>query len=621
MLNVEISYHLLIVEVFNRLICTNSINETISLEVFSEYFELADYHSEIKSQYLNAHAVEGLEMLKNEGYSIYCLSDFYTTAQVLKKIMEFHKIKHLFDDVFVSADFNASKQNGNLYLKILEKFNLEPKQVFMIGDNLWSDQEKATAAGIQSLRIPNRKFSKTNFRSSIGADSKDYRRILKKLNRHCNQKSTPPNSDYILFYTVFIERLYHLAKTKNLKNILFLSREGLYLKKLFDYYQNKVALKQEHKIRSHYLKTSRQASMLVALKEIDDEEFQFLRKKYPNISLEAFLKNLDFSEESIVNIIKDVNLEVDSKTKIDRFLDSEIYNRLVDNILFRKTYEVKRREQKIAFADYLSSFKIDFFSEGMHLADIGWGGSMQERLFDYFEGKVHVHGYYLGIREVYTICEKTKRYGLNFSVFPYPTYSDHIFRGNIELNEQLLSAPHGSTVSYTGPDNKFAKEFHYEDEKRIYHEHILDIQDFMFDAFKNLLDALESICYDKDTVQKEMMDYALRIGIFASKKNIIGAMKISEGFYTNVGDFSQGLTIGTNMNKKMIFKELKKVVLTPDKMFRYVLRVKPYLYTKNLYFLVYFLPTYLFYAYMKWNLWFRKSILAKNAYLKYSYLK
>jgi predicted HAD superfamily hydrolase len=93
-LTLEVAYKQVINEVYNRLLCTNNLSG-ISLHVFSEYFELADYYSEIKVQYLNSIAIESLKTLKDNGCEIYCLSDFYMSSAVLKKVMDYHSIKHI----------------------------------------------------------------------------------------------------------------------------------------------------------------------------------------------------------------------------------------------------------------------------------------------------------------------------------------------------------------------------------------------------------------------------------------------------------------------------------------------------------------------------------------------
>jgi len=349
------------------------------------------------------------------------------------------------------------------------------------------------------------------------------------IRRH--KKGVEKRGDFILYYTVYIERLYQHLKKRGISNILFLAREGLFLKKLFDHYQKHNALRSQDLIKTHYFKTSRQASMLVALEEVDVEKYTFLRRKYPNLSPINFLQNLTFSEDLIAAIIGDLNLHEIANEVIIDFLDSEVYQKIKKNDRFRNAYDTIRFDQKRAFEKYLDSFEIDFEEEGMHLADIGWGGSMQECLYDYFGGKVEVHGHYLGLTEIYSIDKEKARWGLNFSVYPYTTYHDNILRGNTELNEQLLSAGHGSTLSYN-ESKPFTNEFHHEVENRAYEEHISEIQQFMFEKYKVLLEDLDSICYDDMIVQNEMTEYALRSGLFASKRKIASAMNISKGFYS-----------------------------------------------------------------------------------------
>nr|WP_159023892.1 HAD hydrolase-like protein [Formosa sp. L2A11] len=617
-IHIEIPYDILIKELYNRLLCSNVITD-ISYLKFQKYFEKAEIAVELNVQFLNENTVRELKKLKDKGFEIYCVTDFYTSKKVLLKILESHKIDCLFNDVFVSSECKKSKHNGTFYSYLIDILDLDPTNVIMIGDNLKHDIVNAEKNKLNTLYIPNKEFSKTKIKFSYGSDTKDYKHIINALYKRCNSKNVPVNSDYILFYFTYTERLYFKLKNKGIKDIFFLSREGLYFKKLFDFYQNYYALSEEDVINTHYLKTSRQASMLVSLESLDIETFSFLRLKYPKLSPKGFLNNFDFKADVVNNIISSLKLESIQSVSISNFFDSELFQLLKQNKLFISHYEKKRLEQKIYFDTYLKSFNVDFVSDGLHLADIGWGGTMQERLFDYFKGEVKVYAYYLGIREVYNITEQTKRFGLNFSVYPYASYSDHILRGNIELNEQLLSAPHGSTVSYDINSATFSNEFHQADEKRIYDDYISKIQDYMFEQFQVLIEAFDKICYSTAIEQEHMTDYALRIGIFASKHKISEMMKISEGFYSNVGDFSKGLTIDTDRSKKDILLSVKAFILTPEKLFRYLLRLKPYLFINHKFLLLALFPSHLIYWYIKFNIWVRRSVLLKRFYLKYTY--
>ncbi|WP_299782690.1 HAD family hydrolase [uncultured Formosa sp.] len=617
-LHIEIPYELLIKEVYNRLICCDLVRD-ISFSKFQNYFEKTEVTVELKVQFLNENTVKELIKIKNKGSDLYCVTDFYTSKKVILNILQSHKIEHLFDDVFVSSECEKSKHNGNFYTYLIDILGLDPTHIIMIGDNLKHDIVNAEKSNLNTLYIPNKEFSKTKIKYSYGSDLKDYKQIVNSLYKRCNSKHVPANSDYILFYFIYIERLYFKLKKACINDIFFLSREGLYFKKLFDFYQSYYALTDEDLIKTHYLKTSRQASMIVSLESIDDEAFSFLRNKYPKLSPKGFLNNFNFDDDLINEIITRLNLESIQSISIPNFLDSDVFEALKQNELFVTHYDKTRLEQKAYFDAYLKSFNVDFVTDGLHLADIGWGGTMQERLFDYFKGEVKVYAYYLGIREVYNITDTTKRFGLNFSVYPYTSYSDYILSGNIELNEQLLSAPHGSTISYDINSPTFSNEFHQADEKRIYKDHISKIQNFMFEQFKILINDFDKICYSREIAQEQMVNYALRIGIFASKRKISKMIKIFEGFYSNVGDFSKGLTINTDRSKKDILVSVKTFILRPEKMFRYLLRVKPYLFTKHKFLLFAFFPSYLIYWYIKFNIWIRRSFLMKQFYLKYTY--
>ncbi len=615
----EVEYVELIQEIYNRLQCSKVL-KPITVGQFIHLFELAEVKAETALQYLNTELITLLGALKGRDYNLYIVSDFYTSSRVLEKILADHDLANLFDAIFVSSEIAKSKFKGNLYPFLLGELKIDPKSAVMIGDNGTSDFKNAQKHGLQAIHVPNKHESKTKKRYLLGSDEKDLRRITRKLYRDCNNGKAPANSDYLLFYAVYIERLYKQAIKMEIQNLFFLSREGLFLKRMFDHYQDQTCLRENDKIQSHYFKTSRQASMLVSLEEVDKEQYPFLRRKYPNLSLTAFLRNFTFSEELICHIVAEMECQGGEDEVIYDFLESDLYRALKANNTFQKAYQKNRIGQQKAFQTYLDSFGVDFEKEGMHLCDIGWGGSIQQGIYKYFQGKVKVCGYYLGLNEVYDIHGNTPRWGLNFSVYPYPTYTDRILRGNTELSEQLLSAGHGSTVSYNHLDS-FVNEFHHEGEKKVFDEHIANIQEFMFTKYQKLIRDFGQICYDDDLMQTEMTDYALRVGLFASKRKVANAMKMAEGFYTNVGDFSNGLKISPKKYTKNLSGLIRTFILDPSQLFPLLLRIKPYLYSRKRYFLAYLAPMRLAYSYIKLNRWVKKNWLNNISRFKYDYLR
>jgi hypothetical protein len=300
-----------------------------------------------------------------------------------------------------------------------------------------------------------------------------------------------------------------------------------------------------------------------------------------------------------MKIAEDAGLLKDYNKVISNFLDSEIFKNLLQNPLFIREYNTTRTNQKEYFNSYLKSFNVDIKTEGFHLSDVGWGGTMQNRLYDFFEEKIEVHGYYLGVREINNIRKRTIKHGLNFSVYPYVDFFDHILMANVELNEQLLAAGHGSTLAYTNDPDSRTIEHHEENDKRVYDAYIEDTQNHMFERFKELTKSFKLICYDHHLEQYEMMDHALRIGLFASKRKVKRENDIYKGFYQNVGNFSVGLAIGENFSKKEKLNLLSTFLLKPEEAFRYVLRLKPMLLRRKKYLFAYLIPSTLIYYYIK----------------------
>ncbi len=588
----EIGYQDLIEEVYNRMVCSNKM-QGISIANFINHFENSDLRAESLVQHVDEKLLNTLQELKSKGYKIYCLSNTLTSIAFIEKCLINLGINTLFDGIYNSSELNYDKKNTTFYNYLLNALNLNKNEAFGIVSN----KANTKTDGFTILQVTESE-STSNLKIDTTTDQERYRKIVRDLYIDCNSKSAPPHSDYILFYYVYIERLYKKAKKDKLKNIFFLAREGLFLKKLFDHYQEEIALNEEDKIKSHYFKASRNSLMLVSLKDIKIEEFSYLRRRWPDLSINSFLNNFHFSEDLIIKIVESAGLKEREKV-VAGFLNTETFNHLIKDPVFIKAYDDTRNSQKKYFEDYLNSFNVDIKTEGIHISDVGWGGTMQNRLYDYFEEKIEVHGYYLGVREVNNIRERTKKNGLNFSVYPYLDFFDHILMANVELNEQLLAAGHGSTIAYTDKANSYTIEHHEENDKRVFEHYIEETQNHMFKCFEKITQSFKTVCYDYDLEQYEMTDHALRIGLFASKRKTKREIDIYKGFYQNVGNFSVGLAIGENFDTKQKLNLLHNFLLKPEEAFRYVLRLKPIFLRKKMYLFAYLLPSSLIYYYIK----------------------
>ncbi len=603
----EVNYRHLVKEVYNRLV-NNNILQNTDYTIFEKIFENADYISEVSTQFKNDKLINSLDILKKKGYKIYLVTDFFLSKSLIHRIVNFHEIQSLFDDLFVSCELSKSKEKGTIYPYILSKVNLVAEEVIMIGDNLNSDVINAGIHGIKSIHTKHKSHHFRNKKNLFGKDSKQFKKACKSIEREC-RKSNYPFSEYILHYYFFIERLYIKASQDGVRNLFFLAREGLYLRKLFDLYQELNLFDNITKINTHYLRASRQSAQLVNLKPLSEEKFDFIEENYGKMSPIQFMEWLQFSSNTTKIIEKELNINLFEVH--ENFFKSDSLKKLRANSTFIELYELNRLKQKESFSEYMLNFNTQIDKEGIALVDVGWGGTMQEGIYNFYDEKIPVTGYYLGLKEIYNIKPKTKRYGLNFSLYPNRNYSYEILKANGQLYEQLLAAPHGSTLGYSDSNGKVNPiEYHEENEKHIFEHYIKDIQNYMLSVFDKLFNKLRTVNYTQEQAQEYITDMAMRNGIFSNKKKIKFVYNISQGFYQNIGGNQVGLTYSPKQLRSRKRALLKLFILSPEKVFRFIVKTKPYLYGKGLYWMS--LPINLIYYYMKFNIWLKKKIFPKK---------
>jgi len=603
----EVTYEELLKEVYRRLVNSESLPE-ITFEYFATIFKQADFVSETSVQFKNDAIVTALKTLKNKGYRIFLITDFFLPKEIILKILEHHDMSSIFDDVFVSCDLGMSKARGSIYPEVIARTGALPEETIMIGDSKKSDIINAGKHKIQGIHTKNLKHHFRNKRNLMGNDDQSFEEVCSKVEKRCS-RSKHPFSEYIIHFYFFTERLYKKARRDGVKDLFFLAREGLYLKKLFDFYQELNQFNAQNRIHTHYLKASRQSAQQVALKPLEEEKFEGLGGMYGQMSIDQLLTWFFFPEESKKKLM--TQLGISPEQSYPNLFTSELMLELRNNELFKEHYERNRVNQKEAFIQYLKAFGADIKQDGIALVDVGWGGTMQECIYKFLKKEVPVTGYYIGLKAIYNIEPDTKRFGLNFSLYPSHGVSYDILKANGQLYEQLLGAPHGSTLGYTlNNDEPETIEYHEEGEKYVFENYVKDIQDYMYTEFEELFLKLRPIDYSEEVVQEYMTNMSLRTGILTNRKRIRFINNISKGFYQNVGENIVGLNYNPNQlsvsKRSMLFRFLR----SPEKVFRYLVKIKPFLYAKGLYWCSW--PVNLAYYYMKFNFWFKKKWFPKR---------
>ena len=459
--------------IFNRLLIYNKISNKHNEQDFIESSKNAYLKIEKQVLYPNQKVIKLLKDFKNQGSKIFVVSDFYCGSEILKEFLNNLKIDNLFDKVYVSCDCYKTKESGSLYTKVLKENNLNVDDVIMIGDNLHSDNSVPQSMGIKTIKIKERDNSfKVLEKIKNITIPKEFKQIFN--NTKTNNFA---NASFSLY--VFVKRLVEKLKTNKTKNVFFLSREGQFLKKIFDFYLEYFNISD---IKSHYLQVSRNSILVAGLEDLQTERFETVINETGQISIIKFLKTLGFAED----LIKDITKELKSDVNIDfkNFLESKAFKELKANEKFVNYYNEFRLKQNNAFSNYLKTFNVDF-NEGLNVVDVGWKGTMQDLLVKYFNSNIKVTGFYLGYNGLGDESLNNVKYGLLYSDSPYSSdLKDRIYKLDYLHYEQFLRASTNRVSGYN--INQKNVEIVYDnsiDDAGFYKEHIKLFQEDMFDKF------------------------------------------------------------------------------------------------------------------------------------------
>lgn len=516
--------------------------------------------------------IKEIKKLKKEGKKINCVSDMYLSKKMIENIFESLKIRKLFDNIFVSSEYLKNKKTGKLYDIVLKKLNANPDNCIMIGDNYHSDCEIPKQLGMNAVHLKR---------------NENYEFYERYLNSHSPKiiysevvnLSKTNNCDFehsIFSLYSFIEKLYYELLIRNEKEVFFLSREGEYLKKLFDYYCDNIF---GSKIDSHYLYVSRKATYLPSLKKIEDEDFSSLLNQYSYITIMEFLKSLNFEKEEINKIInsykKDAKILLDKiivdgdykeqiefiitddvNKKIPNFIKSGSLEVLKNNDVFRKIYEKNRVEQRNNFVEYINQ---KTKNKHIFVVDIGWNGSIQNNIQNILGDSYTVEGFYFGMNRR-NKKEKIKKYGLMFTTEPKNKEFD-LYNQNRSLYEIILGASHGSANKYIKREKEVEVSlFSLKEEKNIFEKVIKPLQDRMFKIYKQLVDLLANGYYDNYKVYKLFNKIQYEMLFHPNKDQLQFFNKIYH--YENFGVFEfTEFNIKNKIGIKRYIKENLKFVL------------------------------------------------------------
>lgn len=346
--------------------------------------------------------VKLLNYFRKNGKRVVALSDTYFDKDFIKTILDKYSIN--FDEIYLSSEFNQTKEKGGLFEVLKEKEGLK---VIHIGDNYKVDYEMAIKKNINSIHLVSSpehvKDSIVSYKFSKGLlGSLSDGLIIRKISEFpavSSNSGYSSGSVYKFGYSVVSELFYKFALfiisdavEKGINKLYFLARDGEIVKKVVDIILDRFNIKH---IRTFYLLASRRSVRVAAIKQSEDvfNEVDLIidelnRNNYKS-DLFKYLEirlglRVSFWQEQVIS----GDLDLDKALKDFNYLASYLKSNFVVEMVVDNA--AKERNN---YLRYGAENELNNVHESCGIVDIGHNASLQKALVDLF-GLRSTKGYY-----------------------------------------------------------------------------------------------------------------------------------------------------------------------------------------------------------------------------------
>lgn len=379
--------------------------------------------------------------LRRSGWEIKFLSDMYLSSAFLSEVLMREGCLEDGEEVIVSCEWTARKDNGSLYRLVRKKYN--PQEWMHFGDNKRSDIRMARRNGVKGIWIDTRN---TPAEMRIASLSTTWRNIyipkfVAGLMRAVriqggNTSDVAIAADYVAsLYIPFVVYVLRQCQSKGIRKLHFLSRDGYIMQRIAE------ALSAPG-IELNYLFVSRKALMGAYLAEDTENRYLEIVDRQTLIS------------KHVCNLLNQLGLKRDQLAQefgitfnYDRILSAAQQKDFIDKIFHNETFTPRLIERFRKNSDLASAYlRQEGLADGemQAMVDIGWLGTtrlMINSILGFNENKT-IPTFYVGIRDdVYS-----RKYGDYYSYFP----QGQLDTSATALIENYFSAsPYPSTIGYS----------------------------------------------------------------------------------------------------------------------------------------------------------------------------
>lgn len=278
------------------------------------YQELGHKHTFLKEKELELERkllkpkTDGMRLYEEavrQGKTIIAISDMYLPQPFIEQVLKDNGFTQI-SQVFVSNQENCCKGDGKLFKVAMKKLNIREEELVHIGDNLEADKTAPTKLGIRAFHRPKdidlffSDLSKTKYKCLYNnVQGLDVSTLVSLFSQHREKdKSAYTELGYHLGGALavgYCMHIHNLAKQRGNDGILFVSRDGYTLQKVYEkMYPNDIP--------SYYVYASRK--IILRNSAVHNS------KKNQNIVYEVFskecLNGISVTEENIEQYRKEI---------------------------------------------------------------------------------------------------------------------------------------------------------------------------------------------------------------------------------------------------------------------------------------------------------------------------
>lgn len=456
--------------------------------------------------YINPEILPIFEKYKD--LKMYCISDFYMSAENLKELLDYVKLPVKIEKIYSSADYLLNKRTGNLYKKAEEEIGIKPEEHIHVGDNQYSDIDMANSLGIETIKTTKTEF---DFTPEKGRNFNFDLSCVKKEGKTKEERLFNTGVDLAPLLYFFGYSIVEYAIKNRIPTVYYATREGETFIKIHELIKENNPFGVELP-ECDIIEVSRMGTFSASLKEFSIPELLRLWSQYRVQSMKALFKTMAIDIEPYKQYLGKYDLNPEENI-VDPWFDLRVQNLCADKEFIDKI-QIELDRKKSELLEYFETKKnIRNDDKPMFMVDIGWRGTIQDNLAYIFTNK-RIGGYYLTLYDFYNLQPRNT---YKISYLDDKNIRDNEVASMITLLEWIYNPGTGSVVEYKqGEALRRAKT----EETDIVKQYIKPLQDGMFEAAKVINEYMKYHPYEAQETKGYVYELIRKIKTKPSKELI-----------------------------------------------------------------------------------------------------